>query len=142
MPPSPWWNPRRISKLPKRALSAAMRMSQASASSKPPASAQPLIAPMMGLLRRCWPRVMPPRPASALRRTVQASRSSHCGMYSPRSAPAQKASPSPVRIATSASGSDSKLRQTSHSCLFSSGLIAFFEPGRRSVMRAMRSPVW
>ena len=48
-PPSPWWKPRRASKEPNIARSEAIRMSQASAVSRPPASAQPLTAPMIGL---------------------------------------------------------------------------------------------
>ena len=49
IPPSPWWKPRLASNEPNMARSEAIRMSQASAVSSPPASAQPLIAPMIGL---------------------------------------------------------------------------------------------
>ena len=49
MPPSPWWYPRRTSNDPNIARSEAIRMSHASAVSKPPASAQPLTAAITGL---------------------------------------------------------------------------------------------
>jgi hypothetical protein len=55
MPPSPWWNPRRASKEPNLARSEAIRRSQASASSRPAAKAQPSIAPMTGLRILCMP---------------------------------------------------------------------------------------
>ena len=67
-PPSPWWKPRRASKEPNIARSEAIRMSQASAVSKPPASAQPLTAPMIGLWIRCMPRVKPLSPSSTISR--------------------------------------------------------------------------
>ena len=44
-------------------------MSHASASSSPPASAQPLTAAIVGLVMRCRPRVSPPRPVATLSRT-------------------------------------------------------------------------
>ena len=43
-------------------------MSQASAVSRPPASAQPLTAPMIGFWIRCMPRVNPLRPSSTISR--------------------------------------------------------------------------
>ena len=51
------------------ARSEATRMSHASASSSPPASAQPLTAAIVGLVMRCRPRVSPPRPVATLSRT-------------------------------------------------------------------------
>ena len=68
MPPSPWWKPRRASNEPNIARSEATRMSQASAVSSPPASAQPLTAAMIGFPIRCMPRVKPFRPSSTISR--------------------------------------------------------------------------
>ena len=46
-------------------------MSQASAVSSPPASAQPLTAAIVGLWMRCRPRVRPPSPVATLSRTLR-----------------------------------------------------------------------
>jgi hypothetical protein len=54
---------------PNIARSDATRMSQASASSNPAASAQPLTAAITGLEIRCRPRVKPPNPRSTISRT-------------------------------------------------------------------------
>ncbi len=51
-------------------------------------------------------------------------------MYSFRSAPAQKASPAPVRMATSTESSSSKSAQAAIIALWTSGLTAFRASGR------------
>jgi hypothetical protein len=54
-------------------------MSQASAVSKPPASAQPLTAPMIGFGIRCMPRVKPLSPSSTISRSREAEAPSMIG---------------------------------------------------------------
>lgn len=61
------------------ARSEAMRMSQASAVSKPPASAQPLTAPTIGFSIRCMPRVKPFSPSSTISRRSAGVESSMIG---------------------------------------------------------------
>lgn len=61
------------------------------------------------------------------------------GMYSFRSAPEQKASPAPVRIATSTASSSAKSAQTAIIARWTSGLMAFRASGRLMVMWAIRS---
>ena len=107
-------------------------MSHARAVSNPPASAQPLTAPMIGFGIRCIPRVNPLRPElDDLADVVGARpRAMIGGMYSFRSAPAQKASPAPVRIATSTESSASKSAQAAIIARCTSGLTAFRASGR------------
>jgi hypothetical protein len=52
------------------------------------------------------------------------------GMYSFRSAPAQNASPAPVRIATSTASSSAKSAHAAIIARCTSGLTAFFASGR------------
>ena len=61
------------------ARSDATRMSHAIAVSRPPASAQPLIAPMIGFKIRCMPRVKPFSPSSTISRSRPALPSSMIG---------------------------------------------------------------
>ena len=114
------------------ARSEAIRMSQASAVSKPPASAQPLTAPTIGFGIRCMPRVKPFRPSSTISRMSSGPASRMIGgMYSFRSAPAQKASsPAPVRMATSTESSSAKSAQAAIIALCTSGLTALRASGR------------
>ena len=63
------------------ARSEAIRMSHAIAVSMPPASAQPLITPMIGFSIRCRPRVKPFSPSSAIsRRRLGLASSMICGI--------------------------------------------------------------
>ena len=92
----------RTSGWPKRAFSAATRMSQASTSSVPPASAKPFTAAMSGF--HVSKRVIPPKLKSFS--SSRFARAVSSGISSLRSAPAQKArSPAPVRMPTQASSS-------------------------------------
>ena len=106
-------------------------MSQASAISRPPASAQPFTAAIVGLYVRCSPRVSPPSPVATLSRTFRGVASSiHGGMKVLRSAPAEKESPVPVRIATSTASSEAKSSQVLQRSSCVSGSIAFLASGR------------
>ena len=60
-------------------------------------------------------------------------------MYSFRSAPAQNASPAPVRIATSTESSSAKSAQAAIIARWTSGLTAFRASGRLIVTYAIRS---
>ena len=95
---------------------------------------------MIGFDMRCIPRVKPFRPSSTISRMSSGLASRMIGgMYSFRSAPAQKASPAPVRIATSTESSDSKSAQAAIIARCTSGLTAFRASGRLIVTYAMRS---
>src|SRR6266540_3874481 len=88
---------------------------------------------------RWRPRVSPPNPVATLSRTLRGVFCSiQGGMKVLRSAPAQKASPDPVKIATSRLSSS---RKTSHVCQSNScvsGSTAFFASGRLMVTYAIR----
>ena len=77
------------------------------------------------------PRVKPFRPSSTISRmSVGVASAMIGGMYSFRSAPAQNASPAPVRIATSTESSSAKSAQAAIIARWTSGLTALRASGR------------
>ena len=112
-PPAPANRPTRGSGSPNRAWSAAMMMSHASASSRPPPTATPLTAAIIGFGQ--WKsRVMRPNGGRASPWTSPPL-AVRCAVTL-RSLPAENArSPDPVRIATQESGSSRKSSQISAS---------------------------
>src|SRR3990172_8967629 len=127
----------RTKAVPRRALSAAMRMSQARARLRPAPAAGPLIMAIVGFGISCRS-----REASSLRRSRVTG--SSCGSVSPEaipaiSPPAQKPRPAPVRIRQRASLSSATFWMTPGSVSSSSPLRAFSFSGRFSVIVAMPS---
>src|SRR5271156_5173875 len=126
-PPAPAISPTRGSGSPKRAWSAAMMMSQASAISNPPPSANPFTAAMIGLVisKRA---VMPAKPPLLI-----CGRSPRCSAVHLRSLPAENArSPAPVRIATHITRSPAKSSHTWSISRWHGGCSAFMTSGRLS----------
>src|SRR3990170_3886378 len=127
----------RTKAVPRRALSPAMRMSQARARLRPAPAAGPLIMAIVGLGISCSS-----REASSLRRRRVTG--SSCGSVSPEampaiSPPAQKPRPAPVRTRQRASLSSATFWMTPGSMSRSSPLRAFSLSGRFSVIVAMPS---
>ena len=133
VPPAPGMIAHLTSARPSRAWSAAILKSQASTISRPPASATPLMAAMMGL-KVVTPRVIPPKFQSSM------TPSPWAGISVFRSAPAEKALfPAPVRIAThrlSSSRNSSQTFSSSWLCAMSSAFIA----SGRSIVTTARRP--
>ena len=130
--PQPGWIPTRACVSAKLARSEATRKSQLSASSNPPVTATPLMAPMTGLetgRKGSHPRssrVSPPRrrgpsPPSSLRST-----------------PAQKAGSAPVRMMTSTDSSRSRLSMAVGRAPRRAAFNAFRTAGRLRVTVATR----
>jgi hypothetical protein len=116
----------------KRACGLASRTSQASASSNPPVTAGPLIAPITGPEKRS-------RAATGSRAATPLSPSPRDPRPEPssfRSRPAQKARPAPVRTSTLTAGSSSSWSMTAASCAIRSRDRAFKACGRFSVTTA------
>ena len=110
----------------------AISTSQASASSKPPVMAWPLIAPMIGPSKS--------RIASSIEVSAAPLRSSAAAEPSSfRSTPALKARPAPVRITTRVSPSFWSARKLCSSACRSSTFSAFSASGRFSVRVATPS---
>ena len=108
-----------------------MRRSHQSASSRPPASAYPEIAAIVGLV--ACRREIPSGPSALSRRPAKVSSDF-------RSAPAQNAcSPAPVSTSTRTSGSDSKRAKASCSATAVGPSTAFRRCGRSIVISAVVS---
>ena len=130
--PQPGAMPTRACVSAKRACGLASSTSQASASSKPPVTAAPLMAPITGPLKRAsaatgsrvvTPFSPPPKAAWPLPSSF-------------RSSPAQKALPAPVRMSTRTAGSACSASMASLSCAISARDSAFSAAGRLSVSTA------
>ena len=138
MSPHPGITPTRAWVSPNLACSEAMRKSQFSASSNPPVTATPLIAPMSGFLRAG----KGPRTPSALGRPsapVPAPRLSPVEPSSLRSSPALNAGSVPVRMMTSTSSEASACFISCGRSLRTSVESALRAEGRLRVIVAMRS---
>ena len=136
VPPSISGTPQRRSGKPSRAVSVPIRRSHQSASSRPPARAQPEIAAIAGFdgVRRVNPSGPSGRSASHCFATSGSLAASESDF---RSAPAQKASsPEPVRTRTRASSSPSNERKPSSSRSAVSGSTALRRSGRSIVSTA------
>ena len=136
--PQPGITPTRAWVSPNLACSDAMRKSQLSASSNPPVTATPLMAPMRGLTNLG----KGPRTPSALgvpSAPVPPSKLLEASPSSLRSSPAVKAGSAPVRMMTSTSSRVSASFMSSASSRRTSLLRALRAPGRLRVMVAMRS---
>jgi hypothetical protein len=136
--PQPGITPTRVWVSPNLARSDATRKSQLSASSKPPVTATPLIAPITGLVRRG----NGPRTPSRLRlpsAPVPPPRLEPSEPSSFRSSPAENAGSAPVRISTSTPSSASACRIRSGSSASTSVERALRASGRLSVIVAIRS---
>src|SRR6266480_3843319 len=139
--PHPGMTPTRACVSAKRARSDAMRKSQFNATSNPPVTATPLIAPISGFVRRGNAPRNGSRP-SAFRSPTSAKPSPCCTWPEPnslRSTPAQNAGSVPVRIITSTASSASHAEMTSGRRRRISRLSALRASGRFSVTTATRS---
>src|SRR5690625_2828636 len=121
---------------PRRAPSAAMRRSHASATSRPPPKAKPFTAAIVGTgsaaraLRTSWPERAASRPANAsLPRRVN----------SLMSAPATKARPEPVRMSAFTASAPATTSSASPNSSIRSAFSALRTSGRSKVMVAMPS---
>src|SRR5215204_1957054 len=117
---------RLTSGMPKRAPFAATIRSQASATSKPPATAKPSTAAMIGLRGGPW--TMPAKPRCSTNMLSPATNAF-------RSMPEEKPLPAPVRMATWRSSSSSRRSSAAAIPLASAALTALRWSGRLSVMR-------
>ena len=120
-------NPTRAWVSAKRARSEPIRMSQYSASSSPPVTAAPLMAPITGLLIGGH--------------LGEISGNSVVSPSSLRSKPAQNTGSAPVRITTSTPSSASASRRAAKNCVRSAFDNALRDSGRLSVRVRTRSPV-
>ena len=128
-PPAPATSERFTSGRPKLVSSAQMIMSQERATSVPPASADPVIAAISGLVRSR--RAMPAKPPFLVDNAPPLP-----AEISLRSAPAQKALPTAVRMPTQTSGSDSIWSRAASIVAAISPLMALRASGRFMVMTA------
>src|SRR5438552_937659 len=117
VPRSTSGTPQRRQKTPKTASVAATRRSHQSASSRPPATANPSTAAMTGLPSSMRDGPMGPSPSSLMSHSpcfpTAAPRRSWPAATAFRSAPAQNVPPAPVRTATASISSASKRRNAS-----------------------------
>jgi hypothetical protein len=129
-PPAAAIKPRCTSGIPKRAVSAAITRSHDSTISKPPASAGPLTAAMIGFGKsRLTTPANPPLPRAM-------SMPRPCATTF-RSAPAENTSPAPVSTTARSSSSVSIASRSPAIAWLTSGLIALRASGRLSVSSAM-----
>jgi hypothetical protein len=139
MPP-PGMMPTRAWVSAKLARSDATRNVHCSATSSPPVTAGPLIAPMTGLPMTGKKRN---RPLPARSGPSPGARGAAVGGVCPdtsfRSTPAQNAEPAPVRMTASTPGSESAAVNASHSAWVSARLSALRAAGRLSVTHPIRS---
>ena len=129
MPPPPGMMASVVSGRPMTAAVEAIRMSHASASSKPPPSATPLIAAIVGTGISATACI-----AREIEATASATSTDPRPARSFRSAPALNArSPSPTKIVARASGSSRTAFEASAISSTSSRLSAFIASGRARV---------
>jgi hypothetical protein len=133
--PQPDARPTRAWVSAKRASVLASNTSQASASSKPPVTAAPLMAPITGFFRcSITPTGSPRELTVVLPMSVPPAPSSF------RSRPAQNARPAPVRMITRTAGSSPHRCKVLASVSSSSRDSAFIACGRFNVTTATPSP--
>ena len=123
VPPSISGTPNRRQKTPRTASSSATRRSHQAASSRPPATACPLIAAITGLPRCIRVGPIGPSPSGEVRLPSGPPTAL-------RSAPAQNVPPAPQSTATSAPSSASKSRNAAARAAAAGPSTAFRAPGR------------